>query len=297
MRSNGRMIFAHSLAGLLAAAASGLAAGAAGAQPVKVWETPGFMTPESVILDADRDLLYVSNVNGQPNEKDGNGFISKVNRDGTIADLHWVDGLDAPKGMVIDGGTLYVSDIDRLVAIDIDAGTISASHEAPGAKFLNDTAVDAEGRVYVSDMADNAIWRLEDGNFSLWLQDPALESPNGLRVEGDTLLVAAWGVMTDGFATETPGHMKAVSLSSKAIESLGSGQPVGNLDGLEPDGRGGYLVTDWVAGALYRIAASGEAERLLDLNQGSADLEFVEAERLAIIPMMADGTVAAYRID
>ncbi len=33
----------------------------------------------------------------------------------------WIEGLDAPKGLSLSGNTLYVSDIDRLVAIDVDA--------------------------------------------------------------------------------------------------------------------------------------------------------------------------------
>lgn len=297
MITNGRERPAHSLAGMLAAGVLGLTATTVQAQPAKVWETAGFMAPESVVLDEAHDVLYVSNINGQANEKDGNGFISKVKPDGTVVELHWVDGLDAPKGMVIAGHMLYVADIDRLVAIDINTGKIAASHAAPGAIFLNDTAVDSAGRVYVSDMMDNSIWRLDGSAFTRWVQDAALEGPNGLRVEGDRLLVAAWGVITEGFATKTPGHMKTVSLSSGAIASLGSGAPVGNLDGLEPDGKGSWLVTDWMAGGLYRIAASGKAELLLDLNQGSADHEFVEKDGLAIIPMMMDGTVAAYKLD
>jgi hypothetical protein len=87
--------------------------------------------------------------------------------------------------------------------------------------------------------------------------------------------------------------MKAVDYHSKAVEDLGD-QPVGNLDGLESDGKGGYLVTDWVAGALYRFSAEGKAEQIMDLNPGSADLEYIEGDNLAVIPMMMDGTVAAY---
>jgi hypothetical protein len=33
------------------------------------------------------------------------------------------------------------------------------------------------------------------------------------------------------------------------------------------------------------------------LNQGSADLEFIENGKLAIIPMMIDGKVNAYKLD
>jgi sugar lactone lactonase YvrE len=267
------------------------------AQGEPVWEATGLMGPESAVYNATSRILYVSNVNGGPMDRDGNGFISKLSADGQVVETHWVTGLDAPKGMVLHGERLFVSDIDRLVAIQVKTGRIVGSYLAPGAKFLNDVTADGAGRIYVSDMMDDAIYRLDGNVFELWLKSPALENPNGLTVEGDELRVAAWGVMTDGFATKVPGHLKSVSIQTKTITSLGSGTPVGNLDGLEPDGRGNYLVTDWMAGGLYRIAPTGEAELLLDLNQGSADLLVLDSGRLVIIPMMMDGTVRAYKIE
>jgi sugar lactone lactonase YvrE len=82
-----------------------------------------------------------------------------------------------------------------------------------------------------------------------------------------------------------------------AISNVGNGSPVGNLDGLGSDGAGNWLVTDWVKGALYRLHPDGKADQLTDLNQGSADLEFVENDKLAIVPMMIDNKITAYKID
>ena len=110
--------------------------------------------------------------------------------------------------------------------------------------------------------------------------------------------MAAWGddIQAD-FSTKTPGRLLSVDLASKAISAVGSGEPIGNLDGLEPDGGGNWLTTDWVGGALIRLHPDGSADQLMDLNQGSADLEFVEDGKLAIIPMMMDGKVTAYRVE
>jgi sugar lactone lactonase YvrE len=284
------------VAGALALGVLGFPGDGRSEEPKKLWEASGFMGPESAVYDAKRNIVFVSNVNGQPNDKDGNGFISTLRPDGTIIKLKWVDGLNAPKGMVLVGDRIFVSDVDRLVEIEMDRGRISGRWNAAGSIFLNDTAADSAGHVYVSDMMTDTIYRLADGKLTAWAKDSALQSPNGLMVQGDSLLVASWGVRTEGFATSTVGHMKSVSLKSGAISSLGDGTPVGNLDGLEPDGSGSYLVTDWMAGSLYRIAASGKADLLLDLNQGSADHEFIESKRMAIIPMMMDGTVVAYEV-
>ena len=42
-----------------------------------IWEAKeGLKTPESVCYNPTDQYLFVSNINGQPTEKDGNGFIS-----------------------------------------------------------------------------------------------------------------------------------------------------------------------------------------------------------------------------
>jgi len=46
-----------------------------------------------------------------------------------------------------------------------------------------------------------------------------------------------------------------------------------------------------MAGSLYRIDASGEAEMLMDLNQGSADIGGINSEGMVLVPMMMDNKV------
>ena len=202
----------------------------------ELWSLDGFMNPESALYDSTRDVIYVSNVNGAPTDKDGAGHISRMTKDGKMRDAEWVTGLNAPKGLVQYENQLYVSDIDRLIAIDVETGEINGTWPADGAKFLNDLAVDDTGRVYVSDMLTDSIYQLDDDKLSLWLQDEALQHPNGLQVNGNQLLVAPWGKdLQDDFSTKVPGHLITVDLSSKSISNFGSGEPVGNLDGLESD--------------------------------------------------------------
>jgi sugar lactone lactonase YvrE len=273
-----------------------LAAGAQAAEPEKVWQAEGLDGPESAVLDSGEGVLYVSNVNGDAAAADGNGYISKLSLNGEIIDKEWVTGLDAPKGLALHDGKLYVSDIDKLVVIDTGTGDIMASHDASGATFLNDVSAHEDGRVFVSDMMENQIWKLEGDQLELWLEDEALGNPNGVLAESDRLLIATWGKPKEDFSTDVPGQLKAIDYETKEIQSLGD-EPVGNLDGLEADGQGGYLVTDWLSGVLYTFDADGKAEMVMDLNQGSADHEYVEGEKLVVIPMMMDGTVAAYRVE
>ena len=263
--------------------------------PTKVWETAGFQNPESALPDTEAGIIYVSNVAGGPGDRDGNGYISKLGLDGKIVTEKWVTGLDAPKGLAPSGGKLFVADLDNLVEIDVASGTIVTKHAAAGAKILNDVAVDGEGRIYTSDWPGNAIWRLSGGTFEKWLESEELKNPNGLFVDKDKLIVAAWGAMAADFSTTTPGNLLTVNLADKAIANLGDGKPVGNLDGIEPFDADSFLVTDWVAGKVFQIARSGEAKELLKLGQGSADLGYIAASRTAIIPLMVDGKVVAYK--
>ncbi len=103
-------------------------------------------------------------------------------------------------------------------------------------------------------------------------------------------------VLQEDFSTKVLGHLIAVDLTSKSITTVGSGKPVGNLDGLESDGQGNWLVTDWMAGALYRIDPDGTANLLMDLNQGSADLGVINSEAMVLMPMMMDNKVIAISI-
>src|SRR5678816_248701 len=92
----------------------------------KVWEsTNQLKSPESVAYDYNKSILYVSNIDGKPDDKDHKGFISRLSStNGSIIDLNWVTNLNAPKGIDLDNSTgkLYVSDISELVEIDSSNG-------------------------------------------------------------------------------------------------------------------------------------------------------------------------------
>lgn len=261
----------------------------------KLWETDGFSNPESVVYDRQADVLYVSNVNGAASEKDDNGFISKVSLNGEILEKEWVTGMHAPKGLAIHNNKLYTADIDSLVEIDIATASITNRYQVADAKFLNDVAASPAGEIYVSDMALNRIHVFNNGEFSIWLESPELEAPNGLLVQGDSLILGAWGVMTEGFNTEVPGHLKSISLKDKSITSIGNGTPIGNLDGVEADRDGDYYVTDWMAGKLLHIDHNGNAEVLLTLEQGMADHAYIQGKDMILLPMMMGNKLLAYK--
>ena len=199
----------------------------------QAWESETVLNaPESVLYDSTSDFLYVSSINGDPNEKNGLGFISRLNSKGQVETLSWADGLNGPKGMLIIDGSMFVADIDKLVKLDLATGEKLAEYPAEGAQFLNDLTVDSQNRVYVSDMAINRIYRLEGEQLTIWLEDEQLENPNGIQIVDETLYLGTWGVMTNGFETAVPGRVKLINLADKSITDFAGTASVGNLDGL-----------------------------------------------------------------
>src|SRR3970040_1131567 len=96
------------------AAASAFAQGLPGGGPAlqPVWNLTGdFAAPESAYHDAASNAIFVSSINGQILEKDGNGYISRLTPDGKMVSAKWVTALNGPKGLRSVGGALWVADI------------------------------------------------------------------------------------------------------------------------------------------------------------------------------------------
>lgn len=251
----------------------------------EIWKTEQkLQTPESVLYYPTDNILFVSNIAGNPTDKDNKGFISKVDLQGNILDLKWVEGISAPKGMAINKGKLYVSNIDELVEIDIAKAKISKRYKAPGATFLNDVAVNRYGTVFVSDMGKNTIWYLQGNKFEIWLASDDLKKPNGLYAEQNHLLIG------------NKDYILKVHYKSKQVAYYIKN--TGSIDGLVPTGTGAYLISDWV-GNVYKVEAGKEKLKIFssgDKNINVADIEYIQAKNMLLIPTFFDNRVAAYKL-
>jgi sugar lactone lactonase YvrE len=272
------------------------AAPAAKPAAAELWSvTEGIQTPESVYVDPASGDIYVSSIEGMPGEKDGKGHISKISADGKTVNAMWVTGFNAPKGLRSFEGTLWVTDIDEIVGIDMATGKVSSKTKVAGAQFLNDTAVGSDGTVYVSDMMGNKIIALKGGKTSVFAQGEDLEYPNGLLVEGDSLVVGGWGKPEADFTTKVPGRLFKLDLKTKK-KTLITPEPSANIDGLESDGKGGYIATDYLAGKVLRISADGKITTLTTFMPSTADIAFIAADNKLIVPHMNENKIVAYDI-
>jgi len=253
--------------------------------PIRV---EGFKTPESVLYDSDKDVYYVSNINGSPFDKDGNGFISKVKPDGTVEQLEWVTGLNAPKGMTLLTNTLYVADIDVVRTIDIDAGKLTGEIAIKGATFLNDVTQDA-GIVYVSDSGlkpgeggfapsgTDAIWQIDkDGKVTAVVKDPSLPRPNGL-LKADALYMVTFGA----------NELRKVYDGKTEVSAT---LPKGGLDGIVM-----YLddlyISSWECQCVYKGKAQGPFEPVIEGVKSPADIGWDSRRKRILIPQFEDNVV------
>ncbi len=250
----------------------------------QAFEVEGLLTPEAVVYDPQREVVYVSNYDVYRRAAGGQ-FITRLDADGSVDELHWVSGLAMPTGMALHGDILYVVERQALVEVDAASGEILERRPIPGAAFPNDVSVDEAGVVYVSDTAGSAIHRLKDGEFSVWLTGGDVSAPNALLVHDGKLLIGNGG----------DSCLKSADLATGEIETVARFRE-GNIDGIVVRDDGDYLVSHW-EGRVYRVTKNGEVEKLLDTSVGGgkvADFGYVSGKDVLIAPTFFGDRVVAY---
>jgi hypothetical protein len=249
----------------------------------KVWETEAVMTTaESTLYDKNSNAIFVSNINGHHSEKDGKGFISKINTDGTVSEQNWITGLNAPKGLAVMNGKLYVTDIDELVEINMSDRKISKKYPVPGATFLNDAATDGK-KVYFSDSQTGKVHVLDNGKVSTLTE--GMDGINGLAFNDKGQL----------FVLDGKG-LRKYNMDSKDTETIND--VVTGGDGLVIIDDDTYIASRW-QGEIYLIK-DGKEHLLLDTKaeeSNTADIDYIEEENLVLVPTFMKNKVVAYRLE
>ncbi len=249
----------------------------------KIWETePVIKVPESVLFDKDARVLYVSQIEGKGNEKDGVGSIARLSPDGKITDAGWITGLNAPKGLGRHNGKLYIADLDELVIADIRSGKVLEKIKVEGAAFLNDITVDSKGTVYISDSNTGQIHAYQGGKVTRHFKSPT--RPNGLLAVGNDLLILDSGSLL---------RLDA----AKNLTTLAQGMEK-STDGIEQVSPGTYIVSAWI-GVVYLVTDKGDVRQLLDtreIKSNTADIGYDAKKKIVYIPTFNYNTVAAYQL-
>lgn len=248
------------------------------------WETDSSLkVPESVLVDKANSVLYISNIDGtEPWGADGKGSIGKVGLDGKVIAVDWVSGLNAPKGLGMYNGKLYVADLKNLVIIDIASGKIEKTVTIDAATGLNDITIDSKGIVYISDSPGKKVFKFENGKSELFLD--TLKGPNGVLIHDNELYVL------DNKAMFKVNADKSLTQVADGLD--------GNADGLENVGGKDFIISCW-EGLVWYINGDGSKEVLLDTRdakKNTADIGYDPETKTVYIPSFFKNTVSAYEV-
>ncbi len=238
-----------------------------GAQLVAAVE--GLAGPEAVKYDPDQDVYFVANFGpAAEDQRDGNGFISRVGSDGTVAELSFITGSDdqplhMPRGMALQNERLWVADVDGVHAFHRESGEALAFVDfrsfEPG--FLNDIAIGPDGTLFVTDTGRGRVYEIRDGTADIAVEDDRTGPPNGITWDegrsafilvpwGGGQIIRAW--------TPEDGFQDVVTIDG------------GNFDGVEVVG-GSMLLASQNDSSLWRITGD-VADRAIRLGGQPADI-------------------------
>jgi sugar lactone lactonase YvrE len=268
----------------------------------------GLSTPESVLWDSTRAVWYITNINGSPTAKDDNGFIVRVAPDGARLDsLPMISGgddditLHAPKGMALQGDTLWVADIDALRGFNVVTGNpvVAVDLRRQGAMFLNDVAIGSEGEIYITDSGltfDAAgavqhtgtsgvfVVRARRGERALTL--PKATAPNGI----------AWDRARNAWVIVGFNSPNVYSWVRGAREATVLGTGPGGADGLIALGGGRLVYSSWADSSLT-LFAGGESTTLRKGLNSPADLGYDPVRNLIAVPLFTTNRVEFWPLD
>lgn len=262
-----------------------------------------FATPESVLYDAAADRYLVSNINGSPADVDGNGYIAELSPDGTIKTPKLIVGgekgvkLDAPKGLIIVGKELWVTDISFVRKFDLKTLAPKGDIVLPDATFANDIVLAPDGKVYVSDSSvkpgpkgfeplggDQVLVIDKTGKAKVVAKSKDLSAPNGLFIGPKGLLVN----------TLTSNEVFGLGPKGEKVDVIKL--PNGGLDGMLLVGDT-LFASSWGARAIYKGKLGGAAfEPIVQNVKGPADFGWDSKRSRILLPRFMDDVVEVYEV-
>ena len=242
----------------------------------------GLVSPESVVQDAKGDI-YVSEI-GEFN-KDGDGKITRISIDGKLSTF--ASGMDDPKGLTFIGKSLYVTDKNRVLKVELNGkwtvfGSTMAFPQTP--VFLNDITSDDAGNLYVSDSGNlksgGAIYKIaQNKKITLVLNEdtPEILAPNGL-----------WIIKNDLYEVDfSSGILYKINLKNKSISKIAEG--FGGGDGLIRSGNN-FFVSDWKNGKIFKVQGS-KVSLYKDGFTAAADIALSFDRKSIMTPDMKAGSI------
>ena len=264
----------------------------------KVISIDGIVHPESAFTTRD-GRVFISEI-GKIGKK-GDGRILEVFTNGKKKVI--ASGLNDPKGLLAEGNTIYVTDVDEIKKVSFDGEVspwIGPKDFPRKISFLNDLTIDRNTIIYVSDSGKvvngerrgGAVYRISStGKVSLLVDsanDPNIQAPNGLLAfQRGFLMVADF----------TTGVLSRIRLRNFSVEKMAEG--FGGGDGLAFSGTKLYI-SDWKGGRIWSIDLTAPGQDPKIFNKGftnPADIDVTSDGKFLVVPEMMKASADGGRVN
>jgi len=272
---------------------------------VAIFDRVAFAAPSAIIHDSERDLYWVSNLNGEDGNAD-NGFISRLEPTAERSTLNYIDGrrsgveLREPRGLAVFADVLYVADVKVVRRFKATNGEQLSDIEIPGATFLSDVAVAVDGSLYVADVGSepndaavpdsgkDAVYQVNPaGQVSVVARRPNLGGPFALVATETGLWVTCTGSnellllvpSADGAPVEDAGRLPLPGQAPRGVIAL-------------PDGT--FVITSETGGVAYRGYRDGPFQPIVAGLESPADIGYDARRQRLLIPLLTGHSLAIF---
>jgi len=271
-----------------------------------LFDRVGFSWPSAILYDRERDLYWVSNLNLDGPE--GAGFISRLQPDGSLSTLNFIDGrrkgvrLTSPHGLAVSADTLFVADVKAIRRFDAASGEPRDSITVADSRYLSDVALAADGSLYVTDVGSDpnlaavpnegadAVYQISaSGEVSVVARRPDLGGPFALVADGKGLWIACTG--SADLLLLIPGASGAQSADAGRLHLPGE-TPRGIAS--MPDGT--LLISSWTARSVFRGFRDGPFEPVIRGLESPADLDYDPRRKRLLIPLLTGHALAIFEL-
>jgi hypothetical protein len=274
---------------------------------VTLFDRIAFSSPSAIIHDPARDVYWVSNANAGATDRAGRGFISRLDPEGALSTLNFIDTrgtdvvLNSPRGLAVAGDTLYVADISAIRKFKADDGAALGSIEIPGARFLSDVAAGADGTLYAVDVGGDP--NMEEA------AEERVDAVYQIAATGEVTTVARRPDLGGPFALIADGTGLWITCTSSAdlvllVPGTGDGNApdAGRLDlpntpqGLAAMPDGTLLISSSSEGVVYRGFRDGPFAPIVGDLESPADLGYDAIRKRLLIPLFSGHALAIFEL-
>ncbi len=257
----------------------------------------GFKHPESVCVVND-DAVFIADIGKEmrPSELDSDGVLWKCPiKD--LSDKKKVNKnfkLNAPKGIIHDKTSLYITDIDRIVIVDIATGEKTDEIVfTDKTVFLNDVEMLEENTLLVTATNQHDMYAVIIKSKEIFnLSKKSMEGANGICMGTGKVYVC-------GFSNKEnkKGHLYEYDLETNKVSVIVD--QIGHLDGLKIH-EGKLIVSDWGGdfnhGKLWEVdPIQKQATVISDNPDLKSPSDFDIYNNVLFVPCIDNGEILIYK--